>query len=69
MVTTEGLPAAGDALRCDIVATPPTIWEEMPTHRRQSFDEAARIALSEEAETLGAGSRLVEGFLHRFASA
>lgn len=51
-------------LLSDIVADAPSIFDDMPGHVRQSYDEAARIALAEEATELSLGARLFERVVH-----
>jgi len=58
-----------EGLRSDIVSSGPTIWDEMPEHRRLSFDEGVRLALADEEKSLGMGSRLMERALRRLTSA
>jgi uncharacterized protein YbjT (DUF2867 family) len=53
-------------LLSDIVADAPSIFARMPGHVRQGYDEAARIALAEEATELSVGARLLERLVHPF---
>jgi uncharacterized protein YbjT (DUF2867 family) len=56
-----------EGLRSDIVSGGREIWDEMPPFARMSFDDAVRAALQEEAETLSARTRLLEGAIHQVA--
>lgn len=49
-----------EGLLSDIVAPDDGAWALWPQHRRQSFDEATRLALAGEAEELSAAAALVE---------
>lgn len=49
-----------EGLRSDILAPDDGFWELVPGHRRQSFDEAVRVALVGEAEELSRAAVLVE---------
>jgi uncharacterized protein YbjT (DUF2867 family) len=53
-------------LLSDIVADAPSIFARMPGHVRQGYDEAARIALAEEATELSVAARLFERLVHPF---
>jgi hypothetical protein len=57
-----------EGLRTDIVAPDAGFWQLFPAHRRQSFDEAARAALQEEAKSLSTGGLLLEQAIDRLAS-
>lgn len=49
-----------EGLRTDILAPDDGFWRLVPGHRRQSFDEAVRVALVGEAEELSRAAMLVE---------
>jgi uncharacterized protein YbjT (DUF2867 family) len=49
-----------EGLRSDILSPDDGFWRLVPGHRRQSFDEAVRIALAGEAEELSRAAVLVE---------
>jgi hypothetical protein len=49
-----------EGLRTDILAPDDGFWLLAPGHRRQSFDEAVRVALAGEAEELSRAAVLVE---------
>ena len=49
-----------EGLLSDIVAPDDGFWAVWPRHRRQSFDEATRLALAGEADELSAMAMLVE---------
>jgi uncharacterized protein YbjT (DUF2867 family) len=49
-----------EGLLSDIVAPDDGFWALWPRHRRQSFDEATRLALAGEADELSAMAMLVE---------
>jgi hypothetical protein len=50
-----------EGLRYDIVSTDPGFWARLPTHHRQSFDEAAGLALAGEAAEISGVGAVVEG--------
>jgi len=54
-------------LLSDIVADAPSIFAQMPGYVRQSYDEAARIALTEEATELSLGARVFERIVRPFS--
>jgi uncharacterized protein YbjT (DUF2867 family) len=56
-----------EGLRSDIVAEGKVIWKTMPHFVQTPFDEAARSALREEAQSLPMTTRLVERALHGLA--
>ncbi len=55
-------------LRSDLVSTQPPLWPLLPGHRLQTFDEAARDALDQEAPT-PIGSRALEAMARRLSRA
>lgn len=48
-----------EGLRDDLVATGPELWDELPDHRRLTFDEAASAALQADGEG-STSARVVE---------
>lgn len=58
-----------EGLRGDLVAADDGFWQQFPQHTRVSFDEAARRALRDEADTLSLRDRTAEWLLHRFTKA
>lgn len=54
-----------EGLRTDLVAPDDGFWRRFPEHTRVSFDEAARLALRAEADSLSVRDRLTEWLIHR----
>ena len=54
-----------EGLRTDILSPDAGFWKLFPEHRRQSFDDAVRSALREEAERLSLGAMLFEQVVDR----
>jgi uncharacterized protein YbjT (DUF2867 family) len=54
-------------LLSDIVAEAPSIFAQMPGHVRLAYDEAARVALAEEATELSFGARVFERMVRPFS--
>ena len=56
-----------EGLKTDILSPDAGFWKLVPEHRRQSFDDAVRSALREEAEGLSTGALLVEHAIDRIS--
>jgi uncharacterized protein YbjT (DUF2867 family) len=54
-----------EGLRTDLVAEDEGFWKLLPDHARVPFDEAARLALRTEADTVSLRGQLAEWLIHR----
>ena len=57
-----------EGLRTDLLNQEPSFWRLMPDHRPAPFDEAARLALEEEAQSLSDQVRQTEAWIRRLLS-
>lgn len=55
-----------EGLRSDLVAMEPPFWTQMPDHKLQSFDDAARQAMTEDDASLSIAERTVERVVQIF---
>jgi uncharacterized protein YbjT (DUF2867 family) len=58
-----------EGLRFDLISEGPSFWDLAPEHERMGFDQAARLALAEEEQTVGVAWRSVEHALRALGRA